>query len=915
MNRTGKNQAERRSHLPGGEQEALLSTKLTPPRLRGPLVEREALFARLDQALEQRVVLLSAPAGFGKTTLVRAWLDSRNSQARMPPVAWVTLDARENDPVRFWRYVLTSCQNFQPDLAVRSLEALHRLQQPFETMLTIFINELAAMPGRGILVLEDYHTITSSRVHETLTFLLDYMPESVSVILITRADPPLPLARWRVHHALFELRVPDLRFSTQETRGFLQQAFAFPPAPEVLHTLEERIEGWPAGLRLLTLALQGHRDPREIETMLATFSGSHQHILEYLVADVLNAQPETLQRFLLQTSSLTRLSGALCDALTGLHDSAHVLAQLDQANLFLYPLDAGAQWYRYHALFAEAMQHEARQRLSEDERLELYQKASLWYEEQGLPYDAIEAALAGRDFARVAKLMEHQMGSPWLGSEYYTLLRWSEQLPEEELEKHPRLCIVYASGLLYLSDRRAPATPAAMERPLQMAEKIWLAEENRAGLGEIEALRSAALLWQGDFTHSFARARRSLELLPANDFFWRGSNLITLGMAELFAGRPERAQQMLGEARLSSEAAGNFYAVRATQFILCQVHQLRGDLRLAAQIYQQLLKEAEKAQDFSDAGAACCGLGALAYEWNNFEAAREALSQALDVFQRFPDDENLVRATLTMARLQHFSGRTEDAQSALNALAAQMQRWPYLLYEIHACHTLLALARGDLVAAQQQFNSCVHYSDEAFYLQQASLAGLKARLLIAQGEIEEALKLLLIWQSEAQERGFTRKLVEILVLQALAHHARKESPQARQALRQALNLARPEGYQRLFLDEGPQVEALLRDLLPTIREEHLQVWVRTLVQAFIRESAEASSSNLSVADSQLIEPLSPQERRVLRLLAAGRSNPEIANELVVSINTIKTQVQSIYYKLGVNSRQEAREAARALKLV
>jgi LuxR family maltose regulon positive regulatory protein len=391
--------------------------------------------------------------------------------------------------------------------------------------------------------------------------------------------------------------------------------------------------------------------------------------------------------------------------------------------------------------------------------------------------------------------------------------------------------------------------------------------------------------------------------------------MIQMSVAELFAGRPDQAQQMLIETRLLNEAAGNHFAARAAQFILCQIYLYRGELRLAAQIYQQLFSEAEKARDFTDTGAACWGLGSLAYEWNKIEDAREAISQAIDVARRFADDESLVHATLPMARLQHLSGQTEQAQQDLTALTAQMQRWPYLLHEIHACRAGLALANGDLVAAQQQVNSCAHYSDSAIFPQQDTLARLRARLLIAQGETSEALNLLLTWQAETQERGFTRNLLEILVLQALTHHARKELPQARQALLQALTLARPEGYQRLFLDEGPAIGELLRAGLPEIREERLQTYTRALLHTFNQENGVLTSPGASSGEPQLIEPLSPQERRVLRLLAAGRSNPEIANELVVSINTIKTQVQSIYYKLGVNSRQEAREAAYRLKLI
>ncbi|HEX7737050.1 MAG TPA: LuxR C-terminal-related transcriptional regulator [Ktedonobacteraceae bacterium] len=898
-----------------GENSELLSTKLTPPRLRGPLVEREALFEQMDEGLEQRVILLSAPAGAGKTTLVRAWLDTRTGRAKMPPVAWVALDANENDPVRFWRYVLTACQSFQPGLGAQSLEALRRLQQPFETTLTIFINELAQLAGRGILVLEDYHTINSPRVHETLAFLLDYLPETLRVVLITRADPPLPLARWRVHGDLCELRANNLRFTRQETRAFLQQAFPFPLTPETLARLDERVEGWAAGLRLLTLALQGRRDPREIENMLATFSGSHQHILEYLVADVLNALAQELQDFLLQTSLLPRLNAPLCDALTARQDSAHVLAQLDQANLFLYPLDASGQWYRYHALFAEAMQHEARQRLGEERWRELYRQASNWYEEHGSQLEAISMAMAGHDFSHAADLMERLTNPQVFQNEYYTLLTLAEKLPEEELQTRPDLCIIYATGLLYLTDRRAPSTPVLIEHPLQIAERVWQAEGNRRGLGEIEALRASACLWQADYPRAFELSRRSLELLPPDDLLWRGTSLVTLSLAEMFSGNPNQAQQMLMEARQVNEAAGNAFAARATRFILCQLYLYRGKLRLAAQIYQQLFSEAEAAQDFPDAGAACRGLGELAYEWNNIETAREAILQAIDVFRRFPDDESLVHAMLPMARLDHLAGQTDQAQKDLTALTAQMQRWPYLLHEIHATQALLALANGDLLTARQQTATCAQVSDPNIFPQQDALARLNARLLIASGETSEALELLLTWQQETQERGFTRSLLEILVLQALAHHARKESSQARQALLQALTLARPEGYQRLFLDEGPAIGELLRTLLPEIREEHLQAWARELLHTFNREYSTPASAGAPGAEAQLIEPLSPQERRVLRLLAAGRSNPEIANELVVSINTIKTQVQSIYYKLGVNSRQEARDAAHKLHLV
>ncbi len=898
----------------GGE---LLRTKLTPPRVRGPLVERETLFARLDKGLEQRVILLSAPAGSGKTTLIRAWMASRSEQGKLPPVAWVSLDAGENDPTRFWRYVLAACSVFQAQLGQQALELLHSSPQtPVENTLILFLNELAQLTERGLLVLEDYHTISSPKVHESLAFLLDYLPETLRVALITRADPPLPLARWRAHHELCELRAADLRFSLDETRGFLQQAIPFSLSPEMLTRLDRQIEGWAAGLRLLALALQGRQSLSEIERALATFSGGHQHILTYLVADVLNAQPQDLQLFLLQTSQFTRLTASLCDALTGRQDSAAVLAQLDQANLFLYPLDGAGQWYRYHALFAEAMRHEAHRRLGEEALHALSARASLWYEEHEQLPDAIETAFAARDFARAANLMEHLSERQFFQNEYYTLLRWGERLPEEQLALHPSLCLLYASALLYLTDRYAPVTWARMQHPLEMAERVWQEEGNTTGLGEIEALRASALMWQSDFAQSFQKARRALELLPEQEHLWRGICLIHVGLAELFAGRPDQARQALREALLINEASGNSHAVRASRFLLCEVSLACGELHLAEQVYQQLYTDAENAQDLTDVGSALGFLAQLAYEWNNLEIARQQITLALELARRFSQEDVLARASLFLARLLYARGEASQAMQRLTALAAQMQHRPFLLRDIYAGQARLALASGDLVSAQQQISASAQYSDADNFFHRQDQALLNARLLIAQNRPDEALILLSTWQAEAQERGLARSLLEILILQALAYQAQKETAQARQSLLRALALARPEGYQRLFLDEGPALYELLLTFLPGIHDKQLAAYARDLLQASAHEqAARASASAVPVAEPALIEQLSPQERRVLRLLAAGLSNPEIANELVVSVNTIKTQVQSIYYKLGVNSRQEAREAARRLRLV
>ena len=427
----------------------LLSTKLAIPRTRPSLVPREQLLARLDDCLQRRLTLISAPAGFGKTTLVSEWITSHGNHAagQRFSAAWLSLDAGDNDPVRFWRYVLAACRRFDEDLGKEALALLRSpqlfafdVQQfTFEAILTTFLNDLDRLSGQCVLVLEDYHLITSAEIHELMTFLLDHLPEMAHVLILTRSDPPVPLARLRARGDTLELRAADLRFSPEDTRSFLQQTMSFPVSEETATRIQERTEGWPAGLNLVALALQSRIDPEEREHFLDTFTGSYRHVLEYLVGDVLNAQPEPVQTFLLQTSGLSRLTAPLCDAVTGRNDSETLLQELERANLFLIPLDGSGQWYRYHALFTEAMQHEAHRRLGEAALQSCYASASRWYEQHGLPTEAVEASLAAHDYEHAAGLIEKQAEFQKFRQvfEFYTVARWVDHLPEEVIRKHP----------------------------------------------------------------------------------------------------------------------------------------------------------------------------------------------------------------------------------------------------------------------------------------------------------------------------------------------------------------------------------------------------------------------------------------------------------------------------------------------
>ncbi len=888
----------------------LLSTKLTPPRLQPSLLLRERLLMRLAEGLDRKLTLLSAPSGFGKTTLASAWLVTRTE-----PVGWVSLDEGDNDPIRFWRYVITACGTFDPALGRSARATLRASPQPaFESVLTRFINEAAALPQRGILVLDDYHVVTSREIHESLAFLLDHFPATLHLMLISRSEPPLPLARLRVRGELNELHVDDLRFSPAEIQAFFQETLRRPLSTDALARLEARAEGWAAGLRLVALALEGQTDPAAAEGFLASFSGEHRPILEYLPGEVLAHQPEPLQIFLLQTGVLNRLTASLCDAITGRNDSAAVLEQLMRANLFLIPLgnQGDRSWYRYHTLFAEALLHVARQRFGEAGLQALHGKAALWHAAQGFLAEAIEASIAAHAFERAAALIEQLLEQRGF-SELQTLRRWAEQLPQDVLHDHPGLCFNYAMALLFTSDRYAPATAALVETPLRAAEEIWRKAQDDRGLGQVFALRSTIAMWQGDWARSFAWAKEALALLPEHEVNWRGVSLLNVSIQDLLAGKIDSVQRMALEARALCEAAQNIHGVSGATLLLAGTFAAQTELDQAEALYRQVLSEAGDAEELlDDRGFAQLGLGTLAFERDDLASAEQHAAQALEFAQRRPEADVHVHASLLLARIQHARGQTEPAQDRLRALAARTHRTSWLR-EVQAWQARFSLDAGDLAAAQRWRATYVPHTDAVPKTQQEQEALILVRLHIAEGDSEAALKLLERWRRDARAHGRVRSELEILCVQALAHAAQADTQRAHKILVRALTLAQPSGCRRVFLDEGENMAALLQAVIPDLNKRPLATHATLLLKAF---AATRSIRTLSVptVSSPLLEPLSPQEQRVLRLLAAGLSNPEIARELVVSPNTIKTQIQSIYRKLNVNNRDEASEMARQLNL-
>ncbi len=890
------------------EKQGLLSTKLIPPRLPSSLVPRQALLARLDAGLDRKVTLISAPPGSGKTTLVSEWLAARQSM----PVGWVSLDASDNDPVRFWRYAITACGAFEAELG-RSVLAMLRASQPptFKTILTPFINELTQLEQRCIIVLDDYHLITAPEIHAALVFLIDHLPLTLHVVVMTRTEPPLPLARWRARGDLSDITAVDLRFSLDEVSAFLQQTVRVPISTELTARLERKTEGWAAGLRLVALALQNQSDVQSAEQFVATFGGGLRLVLDYLTGEVLATLPESTQTFLLQTSFLNPLTGAVCDAVTDRSDSATVLDQLERDNLFVIPLSGAAdqRWYRYHALFAEVMQHLARQRFDTATIRAWLGKASQWYESQRYFDEAIETALNAHDHSRVARLIEWSLEAR--GShELTTLHRWLLQLPDDVLRAHPALCFADAQAVLFTTDRYAATTAATVESRLQTAEHGWQLQQNDRGVGQVYALRATAALWRDDLNRSFLYAQHALDLLPEDEVEWRGISLLAIGIEQLLVGEVDAAQRTIMDARVLCRIGQNTYSALAATDMLARTYLAQAELAQARQIYEQMLMDTGDLDALrTDRGLALVGLGFIAYERNDLAAAEDYARQAVDFAGVNADEELRVRLTLLIARLAQAQPREAAGQDYLRALTARTQRTLWLR-EALAWQARLALLSGDIVAAKHWQVTRAPYTDNVLASQQEFETLIIARLNIAENQPDAAVTSLEPWRVDAQAHGRTRSEIEILCVMALARAAQSDLVQAKRLLTKALALAQPTGCVRVFIDEGQALHRLLQVAAPEVSKRAVMTFAARVLHAFAPGASTAPDTT-----SPLLEPLSRQERRVLKLLAAGLSNPEIARELVVSTNTIKTQVKSIFNKLNVNKRAEAAEVARELNLV
>lgn len=906
--------------------EPLLAPKLQPPRLHRSLVRCERLLAQLDAGSERTLTLLSAPAGFGKTTLVRQCLAEVAQRSAAPAVAWLSLDRGDDDPLRFWRYLIAACRVFGPQVGAQSwalVEAPLSIKSPLEMILTAFVNELAQIQHEGMLVLEDYHVIMTPQIHEAIGFLLAHLPQNLHLLLITRTTPPLPLARLRAAGELTEIAAPELRFSSSETAAFLTQATAHPFQPDEIMEVESHVEGWAAGLRLLALALEGRADANEHALVMANFLAGRRGIDEYFVGEVLSNQPPSIQRFLLETSFLQSLTASLCDSVTERHDSEAMLHLLEHANLFLEPLDGSGLWYRYHALFAAAMQSEARHRLGEAAVCDLLDRAGRWYEAHAMLDEAIETAFAAADMERATDLVESvaerqfsferpEMQGPL---EFYTMQRWLYRLPPTIMDQRPLLSLALAITIQFnFFVGMQPLTSTAsseIEQWMDKAERGFKAAGKTGRLGQVFAFRALLLRERGEIAASVKWARAALEALPPQELTWRSMCVGNVGIGESTLGHLGNAAERFLEAQSMCEALGNRPFARANAALLGWVYMEQNELHRAAALFRGMLSDARAVGDLDDIGNALHGLAEIALCWNDLDAAWAQAQEVVDIAGQYPHQPFYILAVLILAQVEQARGYSEAALARCAALLAGRESAGAITEKrlnarIAVEQARIALAAGDLAAAQRwRATRPTDLERARSEIEHEEL--LVACLLMVEGHPDDARTLLepLLAAAEAEGRG--RVALELRVSLALAYAACGDAPSARQTLAAALDAARLANAQRVFADVGEPLAALLRATMRTLSDRNLAAFAKTILQTVDGTSAPVAPTTA--------EALSPQERRVLRLLTAGRSNPEIADDLVVSVNTVKVHVKNIYRKLNVTSRLEAASTAREQSLL
>jgi LuxR family maltose regulon positive regulatory protein len=908
-------------------RDELLATKVNIPRTRPDRLARSRLFQRLDEGMDRALILVCAPAGFGKTTLLADWATSTNWA-----VAWLTLDPDDNDPARFWRYVVAALDRAREGLGEPLLPLL-AAPTPLSGhgVVTALINQLEADPDELALVLDDYHLIEEAAIQDSLAYLLGHLPPQLHLAIASRSDPPLPLARLRASGQLTELRAADLRFTPEEAAAFLQEVWKLNLPAQTVAALETRTEGWAVGLQLAALSLQGRPDPKGF---LDAFAGTHRYVLDYLSEEVLGRLPDRLRTFLLETSILERLCGPLCDAVTGASDGQGMLEALDRANLFLVPLDQQRRWWRYHHLFADLLRAQVLQ-LQPDLVPELHRRAAGWCEQQGLIDEAIRHTVAAGDTPWATRLVEQHLDQTLRRGEEATLSRWLSVFPGDAVRSAPALCL--AQGLMQFHLGHLES----VERLLEHAQRTF---DPRGGPREpavpttggmvaelpaaIALLRSELAAVRGDSQGTAGYARSALTQLQAEEHGPRFWARWLLAFADWMGGRLEDAERAFATMLAEGRAAPNLYPVMSTGSTLARVQRARGKLSAALRTYRDGLRFASEGGRLSTyhAGEPHVGIAQVLYERNQLEEALEHVTEGIQLCRHVLVLRERDRGLVTLAWIRQAMGEADDALQAMSE-ACRM----YSTVGVASLFNPAPAERARLLLAQGRIEEAVHWTEERGLTADDDISYswerdylVLARVLLTQSQPDRALGLLDRLDALAESQGRAGSVIEIRAVRSLARQAAGDHQGALTLLAEALALARPEGYVRVFADEGPPMAALLRSLIGARQRgrsaagadsaigaatDHLH----QVIRAFGPVETQVDKSGPAVPG--LIEPLTERELEVLRLLAAGRRNRDIAQDLVVTQETVKKHLSHIFDKLGATNRTQAVARARELGLL